>query len=512
MKKLFAGCGFVAALVAVWAVWPTAAQNPPFPQTLPANTVVGRTGISAGPAQAIPFSVLFANLFGGGVPPTAHGVVIGEGTSPLNTVVLGDAQLLVGQTSADPAAKTVSGDATMNDAGAVTIAAGAVTGSKIAASTITGSNVATNTLTNTTLAQMAANTVKANATNATANAADVGITSLGLPNFNLAARFGSMDVWQRGAGGSASIAVGASTTAYTVDGCYLVTGANEASTVAAVTGVAPSSFKAAALTRNSGQTGTTGIVFGCPFDSDEIAMFQGSFVTLSFWASTGANWSPASGNLTYTLYCGTGSVKKQSTGYTGQTTPITTTQAITAGSSAARFQSTSAAIVPANCTQAEIQFSWTPVGTAGAADTVTIDDVMLELALNSAWQASPYQHLDFGSQLRLAQRHFNKTFPYGTAPAQAGGSAGSLMFYSQATVVNPIMWLFPQRMRATPSFTTYNPISANANCRDLSAPADLAVTADPNSSSSDTNLFLFCAAAAAAAHAIQIHATADAGI
>src|SRR6267142_2647442 len=33
------------------------AQLVPFPQSLPPNTVVGRTGISAGPAQAIPFSV-----------------------------------------------------------------------------------------------------------------------------------------------------------------------------------------------------------------------------------------------------------------------------------------------------------------------------------------------------------------------------------------------------------------------------------------------------------------------
>ena len=53
--------------------------------------------------------------------PTAHGVLVGEGASAPGSVVLGDAQLLVGQTSADPLAKTVSGDATLADTGALTI-------------------------------------------------------------------------------------------------------------------------------------------------------------------------------------------------------------------------------------------------------------------------------------------------------------------------------------------------------------------------------------------------------
>jgi hypothetical protein len=37
-------------------------QLVPFPQSLPPNTVVGRLGISAGPAQAIPFAILSSNL------------------------------------------------------------------------------------------------------------------------------------------------------------------------------------------------------------------------------------------------------------------------------------------------------------------------------------------------------------------------------------------------------------------------------------------------------------------
>jgi len=51
---------------------------------------------------------------------TAHGVMIGEGTSNVATASLTNAQVLVGQTSADPAGETVSGDCTLANSGAIT--------------------------------------------------------------------------------------------------------------------------------------------------------------------------------------------------------------------------------------------------------------------------------------------------------------------------------------------------------------------------------------------------------
>jgi hypothetical protein len=53
MTKLKAAIAGIISLVAT-----TAALAQTFPQTLPPNTVVGRTGISSGPAQAIPFTTL----------------------------------------------------------------------------------------------------------------------------------------------------------------------------------------------------------------------------------------------------------------------------------------------------------------------------------------------------------------------------------------------------------------------------------------------------------------------
>lgn len=53
---------FFVALLSILTAVPTAAQTPNFPQTLPANSVVGRLGVGPGPAQAISFSVLGSRL------------------------------------------------------------------------------------------------------------------------------------------------------------------------------------------------------------------------------------------------------------------------------------------------------------------------------------------------------------------------------------------------------------------------------------------------------------------
>jgi hypothetical protein len=64
--------------------------------------------------------------------PTNHGVVLGKGTQDLgSTAALTDGQLLVGQSGADPLPKTLSGDATLSAAGALTVANDAITYAKM---------------------------------------------------------------------------------------------------------------------------------------------------------------------------------------------------------------------------------------------------------------------------------------------------------------------------------------------------------------------------------------------
>jgi hypothetical protein len=88
---------------------------------------------------------------------TATPIVLGTSLLSFSVVsaanALADAQILVGQSGGGSAAKSVSGDVSLADTGAMTIAANAVTNAKAA--------------------QMAANTIKGNNTGATANAADL---------------------------------------------------------------------------------------------------------------------------------------------------------------------------------------------------------------------------------------------------------------------------------------------------------------------------------------------------
>jgi hypothetical protein len=69
MRKLLAAIALLAGLV------PAAAQVPNFPQTLPANSVVGRLGIGPGPSQAIPFAVLTGDLLNSLTPGAANALL-----------------------------------------------------------------------------------------------------------------------------------------------------------------------------------------------------------------------------------------------------------------------------------------------------------------------------------------------------------------------------------------------------------------------------------------------------
>lgn len=326
---------------------------------------------------------------------------------------------------------------------------------------------------------------------------------------NAAGRNGGLEVWQRGAGGAASIAVAASTTAYTADGWALKTNANQASVVDQVAGIATGSRWAARVRRTAGQTGTGAMSFELPLDVDEIVALRGNLVTLSLTLQAGANWSPASGNLTIELRTGTGTPAKRSAGaYTGEAADISQAPAIT--TSPTRYSFTSAAAIGATVTQASIYLTWTPAGTAGAADDFTIDDVQLEIGL----ARTTFERLPFALELLLCQRHFWKTFKYDVAPAQNAGSptADHQWGAQRAGAASNFGFLpFPVVMRSAPTITFFNPSAANAQARDLDAAADCSST----SGSGTVRGMRFTTvgnASTAIGNTLAFHATADAGI
>ena len=328
---------------------------------------------------------------------------------------------------------------------------------------------------------------------------------------------GGLEVWQRGAGAAASIAVSASTLLYTADRWYMQTGANQASTVAAVTGLSNGSQLAAQIQRNSGQTGVTAYGFAYALDADEIQRLRGSKVSFSSLVKAGANWSPTNGTLSCILYLGTGAVgKRNQTPYTNETQGFNLSVNLTAGGAVTSFTGASSAIIPVTTTQAELQFTWTPTGTAGANDFFTLDDVQLEAQLSTAtWTLTNFDRLDFMTQLQLCKRHFVKTFLYGTAPVQnAGANTGEAVGVAgkAGAAFEFISWRFPVSMRATPTITTFNPSAANAQMRDETAAADCSATAAAGNVTESTNATSTGNAGTVVGNVLGLHMTADAGI
>lgn len=123
-----------------------------------------------GGGTAMSFGTLAVSAGGTGQTGlTQHAILLGGTVSAIaETAAMTDGQLLVGQSSAAPLPKTMSGDATVSAAGAITIANIAVTTAKIA----------NNAVTNAKAAQMAAHTFKGNNTGSASDPLDLTIAQM----------------------------------------------------------------------------------------------------------------------------------------------------------------------------------------------------------------------------------------------------------------------------------------------------------------------------------------------
>lgn len=108
------------------------------------------------------------------------------------------------------------------------------------------------------------------------------------------------------------------------------------------------------------------------------------------------------------------------------------------------------------------------VGTSGA--TFFITGVQLE----TGSVATTFDYRDYGRELIMCQRYFQKTFPQTVAIAQNAGTTGAILQQDSGSISYgaQIWWRFPVTMRTTPTVVLYNPSAANANVRNIAATAD----------------------------------------
>lgn len=120
-----------------------------------------------------------------------------------------------------------------------------------------------------------------------------------------------------------------------------------------------------------------------------------------------------------------------------------------------------------NGLQIELQI---PSGSLVAGDTVRVSEI--QLAPSAV--VTPITPRPFAAELALCMRFVQKSFPYGTAPAQNVTTTGAALWIVTISGANGGFYAAPLQvpMRTSPTVTTYNPSAANAQIRNNGSSAD----------------------------------------
>ena len=261
---------------------------------------------------------------------------------------------------------------------------------------------------------------------------------------------GGMDVWQRGT----SFALAANVPTYTADRWYNArssTGQTVSRQITNDTTNLPNIQYCARVQRDSGNTSTTEVRLAQAFETVNSIPVAGQVVTLSFYARRGANYSAASNFLGSQIIIGTGTDQNPLTGgYTGQSLLSSATPTLT--TTWQRFTQT--ATIPATATEITTLFTFTPVGTAGAADFFEITGVQLELGSYATTFSRTGGTIQ--GELAACQRYYyrqtgNSTYPY--APFGLG--------YGESATVAKIFVNTKSTLRTFPSSIDFANLSIN---------------------------------------------------
>lgn len=242
---------------------------------------------------------------------------------------------------------------------------------------------------------------------------------------------GGMQIVQRGT----SFALPNGTRTYTLDrweGLRAATG----STVSQQTGPSPFN-KVLRIQRDSGNTSVVDIKVAQSVETLEVTRFQGQRATLSFYARRGANLSSANGAVRVQVSAGTGTDQSHLGTVTGQTFPGDVLVPLTVD--LVRYQLV--VDVPANATGLAVIFTLSPTGTAGAADSIDVTGVQLEVGA----APSPFEHMPYVLTLWRCRRYYYRQV--GNASNAAVLGVGTCL----TTTSSYIVVTHPNAMRVAPT-------------------------------------------------------------
>jgi hypothetical protein len=199
------------------------------------------------------------------------------------------------------------------------------------------------------------------------------------------------------------------------------------------------------IQRTAGSTSTAAVYIGQVIETTNCQDLAGQSVTLSFYATAGANFSAASSIIYAEVWTGTGSDQGwgaiNSVSWTGQV-GVGTSFSIT--TTRTRYSFTTA--VPAGVNEIAIRFWTNGTGTAGASDFFQILGVQLEAGSS----ATEFERRPIGTELALCQRYYNL---HG-ATTTAGNFVTVCNGYMFASTQWEGVYSFPVEMRVSPTFTS----------------------------------------------------------
>jgi hypothetical protein len=192
--------------------------------------------------------------------------------------------------------------------------------------------------------------------------------------------------------------------------------------------------------RIAGQTSTNAIYCGQTIETLNISGLVGQAVTLSFYATAGANYS--GGAATVQILTGTTANQGTLSLNTGAWTSIATPLNSTFTPTTTRTQFTFTVTLGDTVQEIAFRFNWSGSGTAGANDYIDITGVQLE----AGSAASPFDYRDYGCELIMCQRYFAKLGGAGSSGYMAVG-----MGIGRSGTLYAGYIKFPVSMRAAPT-------------------------------------------------------------